>query len=134
MSEEIQKLVASLPGMSDVNNVRDLVEQRVEHGDAAFAADLGIALFNVYGAANSPIWQYRSVVDAILRLLVITAGAEDLGPALRLIGASSAGDRKRVVRGVAARLESVGTGSRRRLRRRIIRARGLGGAASVSRS
>lgn len=95
MSEEIQKIVASLPGMNDVNNVRDLVEQRVQHGDAAFAADLGIALFNAYGSANTPMWQYRSVSDAILRLLVITAGPEHLGHALRLIGASCADDRKR---------------------------------------
>ncbi|MFI9597096.1 DUF6183 family protein [Nonomuraea sp. NPDC052265] len=94
MVEKVQEIVAFLPDLNDVNGVRDMAEQRLAEGDAAFVADLGIALFRAYGSADRPIWQYRSVFDSVFRLLTVAADAEHLGHALRLLGAVASDDRK----------------------------------------
>ena len=75
--------------MENVNEVREAAERRLHEGDAAFLADLGIALVQRCGA-GAEHWQYRSVLDRLLRLLTITAGAENVAQALRLISAARA--------------------------------------------
>ncbi|MGW2161114.1 DUF6183 family protein [Nonomuraea sp. NPDC001699] len=94
MVEKVEEIVALLSDLTDVNGVRDMAEQRLAEGDAAFVADLGVALFRTYGAAKRPIWQYGSVFDSVFRLLTVAADAEHLGHALRLIGTVASGDRK----------------------------------------
>ncbi|MEV3873279.1 DUF6183 family protein [Streptomyces sp. NPDC049906] len=84
MANQIQKIVAGLPGLTDVNDVEAVAEARVAQGDAAFAADLGIALAGAYGTEGE-MWQYRSVFDHLLRLLATTGGPENAAQALRLI-------------------------------------------------
>lgn len=95
MSDSIKQTVEALSGMDDVNSVRDLAEHRLAQGDAAFVADLGIALFKRFGTAANPIWQYRSVFDAVLRLLTVAAGPEHMGQTLRLLAVVGEGDRKK---------------------------------------
>ncbi|MEV4065280.1 DUF6183 family protein [Nonomuraea dietziae] len=95
MVEKVQKIVGSLPDLDDVNSVREMAEQRLREGDAAFVADLGIALFRTYGSAERPIWQYRSVFDSVFRLLAVAADPAHLGHALRLIGTVVSVDRKK---------------------------------------
>ncbi|MFC8717759.1 DUF6183 family protein [Kitasatospora sp. NPDC057198] len=92
MDDRIPKIVAGLPALADVTGVRALADDRVARGDAAFAADLGIALTEAYGSGQ--VWQYRSVFDHLLRLLATTAGSENVVQALRLVSSARAAGRK----------------------------------------
>ncbi|MFF8699137.1 DUF6183 family protein [Streptomyces albidoflavus] len=94
MTEGIQEIVAGLPELKDVAGVCAVADERVARGDAAFAADLGVALARAYGRAE-PLWQYRSVFGHLLRLLATTAGPENLTEALRLVSSPELADRKR---------------------------------------
>ncbi|MET8671970.1 DUF6183 family protein [Streptomyces albidoflavus] len=94
MTEGIQEIVAGLPELKDVAGVCAVADARVARGDAAFAADLGVALARAYGRAE-PLWQYRSVFGHLLRLLATTAGPENLTEALRLVSSPELADRKR---------------------------------------
>ncbi|MEV5404202.1 DUF6183 family protein [Streptomyces albidoflavus] len=94
MTEGIQEIVAGLPELKDVAGVCAVADERVARGDAAFAADLGVALARAYGRAE-PLWQYRSVFGHLLRLLATTAGPENLTEALRLVSSPEAADRRR---------------------------------------
>ena len=73
--------------------VWELAERRLAEGDASFLADLGIALTERYGFEPAPVWQYRSVFDRLLRLLVTRPSRENVEQALRLAAVGS--DRKR---------------------------------------
>ncbi|MGW4376170.1 DUF6183 family protein [Streptomyces albidoflavus] len=94
MNERIQEIVAGLPELKDVTGVWAVADERVARGDAAFAADLGVALARAYGHAE-PLWQYRSIFDHLLRLLATNAGPGNVAEALRLVSAPEAPGRKR---------------------------------------
>ncbi|MFJ3743297.1 DUF6183 family protein [Streptomyces albidoflavus] len=94
MTERIQEIVAGLPELKDIAGVCAVADERVARGDAAFAADLGVALARAYGRAE-PLWQYRSLFGHLLRLLATTAGPENLTEALRLVSSPEAADRRR---------------------------------------
>ncbi|WP_121745067.1 DUF6183 family protein [Streptomyces sp. E2N166] len=96
MSDRIQKIVTRLPDLKSVTQVWDMAERRLDQGDAAFVADLGIALADRYGSSAAQVWQYRSVFDRLLRLLTTTAGREHVEQALRLVSAASPSNRKLV--------------------------------------
>ncbi|KOG08086.1 MULTISPECIES: DUF6183 family protein [Streptomyces] len=88
MTEEIQKIVAELPGLTDVTGVNAIVDERVARGEAAFAADLGIALSAARKAAGPSAWQYEAVLDHLLRLLATTPGPGNAAQALRLVASA----------------------------------------------
>ncbi|MFC8377128.1 DUF6183 family protein [Streptomyces albidoflavus] len=94
MTERIQEIVAGLPELKDVAGVCAVADERVARGDAAFAADLGVALARAYGRAE-PLWQYRSLFGHLLRLLATTAGPQNVTEALRLVSSPEAADRRR---------------------------------------
>ncbi|MGW4379851.1 DUF6183 family protein [Kitasatospora sp. NPDC004531] len=82
----IAGLVAALPKSNSVSKVCALAEKRLGKGDAAFLADLGLAVSEHLDEADR-VWQYRSVFDHSLRLLAITPAAENVRQALRLLAA-----------------------------------------------
>ncbi|MFI8350564.1 DUF6183 family protein [Streptomyces sp. NPDC085596] len=84
MTERIEKIVAELPSLKDVTGVWAVADERLARGDAAFPADLGIALARTYGSSRQ-VWQYRSVFDHLLRLLATTPGPDHAVQALRLV-------------------------------------------------
>ncbi|MEV0265437.1 DUF6183 family protein [Streptomyces sp. NPDC050617] len=90
MSDRIQKIVARLPDLKNVTEVWNTAESRLAEGDAAFVADLGIALANRYGSRAAEVWQYGSVFDRLLRLLTTTPGQGHVEQALRLLSAAGA--------------------------------------------
>ncbi|MFF0222640.1 DUF6183 family protein [Streptomyces sp. NPDC004629] len=94
MADRIQEIVTRLPGLKSVTDVWKVADRRLARGDAAFVADLGIALAGAYGSDTRRIWQYRSVFDYLLRLLVTTPGSGNVAQALRLVSSAEAGDRK----------------------------------------
>ncbi|MFF6830229.1 DUF6183 family protein [Streptomyces longwoodensis] len=94
MADRIQKIVTRLPGLKSVTDVWKLADRRLVRGDAAFLADLGIALAGAYGSDAGRIWQYRSVFDHLLRLLATTPGPGNVAQALRLVSSAEAADRK----------------------------------------
>ncbi|WP_333776170.1 DUF6183 family protein [Streptomyces sp. IBSBF 3136] len=93
MADQIQKIVTGLVDLTDVTGVWAVADGRVAQGDAAFAADLGIALARTYGTGGH-VWQYRSVFDHLLRLLATTAGPENVTQALRLVSSAEVAGRK----------------------------------------
>lgn len=93
MADQIQKIVTGLPDLTEVTGVWAVADGRVARGDAAFAADLGIALAETYGSRGQ-MWQYRSVFDHLLRLLATTAGPENVTQALRLVSSAEVASRK----------------------------------------
>ncbi|CAL9329925.1 DUF6183 family protein [Streptomyces sp. enrichment culture] len=94
MSDRIQKIVSELPDLERVTEVGDLAARRLARGDAAFVADLGIALSGRYGASAAGIWQYRSVFDRLLRLVALTPGPGHVEQAVRLVSAAARTDRR----------------------------------------
>ncbi|MGW8363650.1 DUF6183 family protein, partial [Streptomyces wedmorensis] len=88
MTEDIQKIVAELPGLTDVSGVKPIVDERVARGEAAFAADLGIALSAAGKAAEPSAWQYEAVLEHLLRLLATTPGPGNAAQALRLVASA----------------------------------------------
>ncbi|WP_433382796.1 DUF6183 family protein [Actinoplanes sp. CA-142083] len=97
--EEIASAIAEL---SDVTEVLDVVNRRLDAGDAGFVADLGIALWLRYGADRGAPWQYRSLLDSIIRLLCLTPGT--LPEALEALAVCAG---RRAVRYPAAMLASA---------------------------
>lgn len=96
MAEEIGQIVADLPGQRDTSSVCELAERKVAAGDADFAARLGIAVAQQRASCGDHVWQYRSVLDHILRMVALAPGRENTGQALRLITAAWPDDRRRV--------------------------------------
>ncbi|GIH25743.1 hypothetical protein Aph01nite_40530 [Acrocarpospora phusangensis] len=84
MTDEIAKIVAALPAMTKVTGVWATAEERLARGDAAFVADLGIALA---GPDDPRMWQARSVRRHLLRLLAFAPGVEAVSQTLRLVSA-----------------------------------------------
>ncbi|MFF3061980.1 DUF6183 family protein [Streptomyces sp. NPDC057909] len=93
MADQIQKIVTELPDLKDVTGVWAVADGRAAQGDAAFAADLGIALARTYGSGGQ-IWQYRSVFDHLLRLLATTNGPESVAQAVRLVSSTEVASSK----------------------------------------
>ncbi|GAT70881.1 hypothetical protein PS9374_06569 [Planomonospora sphaerica] len=93
MINQIQEIVETLPRLENVNGVRATAEHRLAEGDAAFLADLGIALDKRY-ASHPDMWQYRSVFDHLLRLLATSPGRGNVEQALRLVSGSGSRHRK----------------------------------------
>ncbi|GCD96892.1 DUF6183 family protein [Embleya hyalina] len=102
MAEHIPKIVAGLAELTHVADVWAEIDDRIARGDAAFAADLGIAAFETYGS-ESNMWQYTAVLDHVLRRLSATAGLENVVQTLRLVAAI---DRATLDRHVASLLAS----------------------------
>ncbi|WP_024761463.1 DUF6183 family protein [Streptomyces exfoliatus] len=94
MADRIQKIVTELPGLKSVTGVWKVADRRLAQGDAAFIADLGIALAGAYGSEPRPIRQYGSVFDHLLRLLATNPGPGNVGQALRLVSSTGAAHRK----------------------------------------
>ena len=93
--DQVQQIVATLPELTSVRGVCEVAERRFAEGDAAFVAELGIALDERYGSAADQAWQYRRVFEYLLRLLTITPGQKNIEQALRLVSAATSGGRKR---------------------------------------
>ncbi|MGW0858211.1 DUF6183 family protein [Streptomyces sp. NPDC002690] len=91
--DRIRKIVTELPGLTDVNDVRETADRVLAQGNPAFLADLGIALVRAYGSGGEPGWQYRSVFGHLLRSLALTPGPGNVAQALRLARAAHATDR-----------------------------------------
>ncbi|GAB3841213.1 DUF6183 family protein [Dactylosporangium cerinum] len=104
MDDSPEAVAARLEGMDRVQDVWALAERRLTAGDAAFVADLGIAMWQRYGRQPVPPWQYHSAFDRMLRLLTLQTPAVD--EALRLISVTL--DPRRV-RFAAALLASAHT-------------------------
>jgi hypothetical protein len=83
MNDDPGTIAVRLVESESVTGVWELAERRLAAGDAAFVADLGVALWQQYGSDPSPPWQYGSAFDRILRLLALTPGM--IEPAVRLI-------------------------------------------------
>ncbi|QFZ21457.1 DUF6183 family protein [Saccharothrix syringae] len=83
MGERIAEIVSGLTGLTDVNGLWREVDRRLARGDAAFVADLGIALARAHGTAVRPAWQYRSVFQRLVRSLALGTG--DVAQAVRLV-------------------------------------------------
>jgi hypothetical protein len=91
MVDQVQQIVAALPGLTDVTGVYEVAERRLADGDAAFVAELGIALAERDGSADGQVWQYEDVFDFCLRLLTTTPGQKNVEQALRLVSAARSG-------------------------------------------
>ncbi len=94
MVDQVQKIVTELPDLENVTGVWAVADDRLARGDAAFLADLGIALAGAYGSDAGRIWQYRSVFDHLLGLLATTSGPGNVAQALRLVSSAEAAERK----------------------------------------
>ncbi|WP_324783183.1 DUF6183 family protein [Streptomyces sp. H51] len=94
MADRIQKIVTKLPDLKSVTDVWKTADRSLERGDAAFVADLAIALAGAYATDAGRTWQYRSVFDYLLRLLATTPGPNNVAQALRLVSSTEAADRK----------------------------------------
>ncbi|MEU6546388.1 DUF6183 family protein [Streptomyces sp. NPDC046859] len=86
--------MTKLPGMTSVSDVWKTADRSLGRGDAAFVADLAIALAEVYASDTGRIWQYNSVFNYLLRLLATTPGSGNVAQALRLVSSAEAADRK----------------------------------------
>jgi hypothetical protein len=93
MVDRVAQIVATLPELKDVRGVWEVADRRLAQGDAAFVAELGIALVERYGSAADQVWQYESVFDHLLRLLTTTLGQRNVERALWLVAAAGSGDR-----------------------------------------
>jgi len=94
VADRIQKIVTKLPDLKSVTDVWKVADRSLARGDAAFLADLGIALAGAYGSDAGRIWQYMSVFDHLLRLLATTSGPGNVAQALRLVSSVGAADGK----------------------------------------
>ena len=93
MVDRIEQILATLPELTDVTGVYEVADRRLAQGDAAFVAELGIALAERHGSAAGQAWQYKSVFDHLVRMLTITPGQKNIERALRLVAAVGSGGR-----------------------------------------
>ncbi|SNY71168.1 DUF6183 family protein [Paractinoplanes atraurantiacus] len=91
MNEDPRAIATRLTELDDVTGVWAVAGRRLEAGDAAFVAGLGIAMWQRHGQDANPPWQYRSAFDHVLRLLALAPGRID--EALRLMAVTI--DRRR---------------------------------------
>jgi hypothetical protein len=94
VADGIQEIVTRLPDLESVTDVWKAADRRLARGEAAFVADLGIALAGAYGSDAGRVWQYRSVFDHLLRLLATTPGSGNAAQALRMVSSAEAAHRK----------------------------------------
>ena len=95
MVDQVEQILATLPELTNLSGVWEMLDRRSAAGDAAFLAELGIALDERYGSTADQVRQYRSVFDHLLRLLTITPGQKNIEQALRLVSAAGSGGRRR---------------------------------------
>ncbi|MFG1994247.1 DUF6183 family protein [Actinoplanes sp. NPDC048988] len=107
MNEDPPAIAAGLTELDDVTGVWAVADRRLAAGDAAFVADLGIAVWRRHGQDTPPPWQYRSVFDRTLRLLSLNPGTLD--QALRLIRVTAARRQTRYAASLLASAHSAGT-------------------------
>ncbi|MEV8517225.1 DUF6183 family protein [Dactylosporangium sp. NPDC051484] len=105
MSEDVNAIVSGLAETENVAALCSLADQRVEAGDAAFVADLGIALWRRYGDEPGAPWQYRSAFDHVVRLLTLSPGT--VGEAVLMLSVTA---NHRQCRYAAALLASAHAG------------------------
>jgi hypothetical protein len=96
VADEIGRIVADLPGQRDTGSVCELAERKVAAGDADFVARLGIAVAQQSSSSGDHVWQYRSVLDRLLRIVALAPGRENARQAFRLITTAWPDDRRRV--------------------------------------
>ncbi|AEV85614.1 hypothetical protein ACWT_4592 [Actinoplanes sp. SE50] len=89
MNGDIDSMVAELPRMDSVTPILRVAAARLDDGDAAFVADLGIALWLRYRWETAPP-QVTEAFEQLLRLLLGRPGVLD--QAVRLL--CVAGDRR----------------------------------------
>jgi hypothetical protein len=63
MVDQVEQILATLPELTNLSGVWEMLDRRSAAGDAAFLAELGIALDERYGSAADQVRQYRSVFD-----------------------------------------------------------------------
>ncbi|MFI5888514.1 DUF6183 family protein [Actinoplanes sp. NPDC051513] len=107
MNDDPVRIAASLDQLDDVREVWDLAEAKMAAGQESFVADLGIAVWGRYGSAPVRPWQSRSVYERLLRLLALTAGAQYITQAVRMVTATDDATLRRQ----AASLLSAGQSS-----------------------
>jgi hypothetical protein len=95
VTDRIEKIVAELPVLTEVTGVWAVAADRLAQGDAAFPADLGIAVARRDASDAGHVWQYRNVLDHVLRLLATTPGPGHVAQALRLVTAPEVAGRGR---------------------------------------
>jgi hypothetical protein len=94
VTDDIPETVASLTRPAGADDVFRAAERRLALGDAAFLADLGIALTAARGSGALPAERYRSVFRHLLRLLATAPGPGNITQALRLVSAAPAAGRE----------------------------------------
>lgn len=88
--DQIQEIVTALPGLRNPSEIYAAIDRRLAAGDAAFVADLGIALHSRAARADQ-VRPFRRAFDHVLRLLAVTPGRQNIGQALRLLAAADGG-------------------------------------------
>lgn len=94
MADRIQKIVTNLRGLKSVTDVWKTADRSLKRGDAAFVADLAVALAGAYASDAGRTWQYRSVFDYLLRLPATTPGPGNVAQALRPVSSAETAGRK----------------------------------------
>ncbi len=105
--DQIQEIVTALPGLRDLGEIYEATGRRLAAGDAAFVADLGIALHS-RAAGTDQVRQFRRVFEHVLRLLAVTPGRENVEQTLRLLAATGGRTHARYVASVLASSQAPG--------------------------
>ncbi|MFG2003118.1 DUF6183 family protein [Spirillospora sp. NPDC048911] len=103
---EIEEIIRRLPELERVGEIWEIADRRVEAGDAAFVADLGIASHQA-AEADWRVWQFGSVLDHALRLLASTPGRANVEQVVRLDAETGGQDATTSGQGRARYLASV---------------------------
>jgi Family of unknown function (DUF6183) len=106
MVDQIQEILTTLPGRRDLSEIYEATGRRLAAGDAAFVADLGIALHSRATGADQ-VRQFRRAFAHVLRLLAVTPGRENVEQVLRLLTATG-GRHVRYVASVLASSQAPG--------------------------
>ena len=106
MVDQIQEILTTLPGRRDLSEIYEATGRRLAAGDAAFVADLGIALHSRATGADQ-VRPFRRAFAHVLRLLAVTPGRENVEQVLRLLAATG-GHHVRYVASVLASSQAPG--------------------------
>ena len=118
--DQIQEILTALPGLRDLGEIYPAADRRLAAGDAAFVADLGIAVQRGSAGANQ-VRPFRRVFEHVLRLLAVTPGRENVEQALRLTAATGGRTHARYLASVLASSQAPSDLA-------VIFARGMAGA------
>jgi Family of unknown function (DUF6183) len=99
--DQIQEILTALPGLRDLGEIYAAADRRLAAGDAAFVADLGIAVQRGSAGADQ-VRPFRRVFEHALRLLAVTPGRENVEQALRLTTATGGRTHARYLASVLA--------------------------------